>query len=206
LARACPAPGLGFVLYGDTAIALRLGHRQSVDFDFFTDNTLDKAALAAAFPFLEQSALLQDQPDNLTALVPGRDPQQQPVKVSFFGGIGFGRYSMPQTTTDGVLQVAVLEDLLATKVKVLLQRIEAKDYRDIAAILDSGVALDRALAIAQAMYGNNFQPAESLKAMTYFQGGDLHLLTTEEKNTLIKFASAVRGLPTITRTGNELTA
>jgi hypothetical protein len=32
----------GFVLYGDTAIALRLGHRQSVDFDFFSDQTLDK--------------------------------------------------------------------------------------------------------------------------------------------------------------------
>ncbi|VAW40374.1 hypothetical protein MNBD_DELTA03-369 [hydrothermal vent metagenome] len=26
---------LGFVLYGGTAIALRLGHRTSVDFDFF---------------------------------------------------------------------------------------------------------------------------------------------------------------------------
>src|SRR6185295_15501668 len=30
-----PAPGLSFVLYGGTAIALFLGHRQSVDFDFF---------------------------------------------------------------------------------------------------------------------------------------------------------------------------
>ncbi len=26
-----------FVLYGGTAIALHLGHRQSVDFDFFTN-------------------------------------------------------------------------------------------------------------------------------------------------------------------------
>jgi hypothetical protein len=32
-----PARDLGFVLYGGTAIALRLGHRPSVDFDFFTD-------------------------------------------------------------------------------------------------------------------------------------------------------------------------
>lgn len=30
------AAGLGFVLYGGTAIALRLGHRASVDFDFFS--------------------------------------------------------------------------------------------------------------------------------------------------------------------------
>ncbi len=54
------------------------------------------------------------------------------------------------------------------------------------------------------MYGNNFQPAESLKAMTYFQGGDLSLLSTEEKRILIRFASSVRELPTIARTANEL--
>ena len=32
-----PAGELGFVLYGGTAIALRLGHRVSVDFDFFSE-------------------------------------------------------------------------------------------------------------------------------------------------------------------------
>ena len=30
-----PVSELGFVLYGGTAIALQLGHRQSIDFDFF---------------------------------------------------------------------------------------------------------------------------------------------------------------------------
>ena len=29
------APRLSFVLYGGTAVALHLGHRQSLDFDFF---------------------------------------------------------------------------------------------------------------------------------------------------------------------------
>ena len=29
------APGLAFVLYGGTAVALHLGHRTSIDFDFF---------------------------------------------------------------------------------------------------------------------------------------------------------------------------
>jgi hypothetical protein len=37
-----PAQRLGFVLYGGTAIALRLGHRSSVDFDFFTADPLKK--------------------------------------------------------------------------------------------------------------------------------------------------------------------
>jgi hypothetical protein len=37
-----PAPGFSFVLYGGTAVALHLGHRISVDFDFFRTEPLDK--------------------------------------------------------------------------------------------------------------------------------------------------------------------
>jgi hypothetical protein len=39
------AKELGLVLYGGTAIALRLGHRASIDFDFFSDLPLNRAAL-----------------------------------------------------------------------------------------------------------------------------------------------------------------
>jgi hypothetical protein len=41
-----------FVLYGGTAIALHLGHRESVDFDFFGDRPLDPSLLVPALPFL----------------------------------------------------------------------------------------------------------------------------------------------------------
>lgn len=53
------APDLGFTLYGGTAIALRLGHRVSVDFDFFSEKPIDRHALKAAFPFMAQSTTLQ---------------------------------------------------------------------------------------------------------------------------------------------------
>jgi hypothetical protein len=33
---------MGFVLYGGTAVALRMGHRTSVDFDFFTERPLGR--------------------------------------------------------------------------------------------------------------------------------------------------------------------
>ena len=36
-----PTVALGFVLYGGTAVALRLGHRQSIDFDFFIEQNLE---------------------------------------------------------------------------------------------------------------------------------------------------------------------
>ena len=49
-----PAIALGFVLYGGTAIALRLGHRTSVDFDFFCERPLDRNAMSAALPFMQR--------------------------------------------------------------------------------------------------------------------------------------------------------
>lgn len=42
----------GFVLYGGTAIALRYGHRQSVDFDFFIHAPFDPEKLIEQVPFL----------------------------------------------------------------------------------------------------------------------------------------------------------
>ena len=39
-----PAPGLSFVLYGGTAVALQLGHRTSIDFDFFKSDLREGAA------------------------------------------------------------------------------------------------------------------------------------------------------------------
>jgi hypothetical protein len=190
-----PLVDLGFVLYGGTAIALRLGHRESVDFDFFTDWPLDRNALQRALPFLERSQVLQDQPDTLSMLVPCSDVQHEHVKLSFFGAIGFGRVGEPEFTDDGVLLAASLDDLMATKLKVVLQRVEAKDYRDVAAMTASGIRLDKGLSSARQLFGPAFQPSESLKALVYFEGGDLNSLTREEKRTLVKSVASVRDLP-----------
>jgi hypothetical protein len=192
------------VLYGWTAIAVRLGHRSSVDYDFFTDQPLNRQALYAAFPFLHQSTLLQDTPDTLMALVPPSAPSDQHVKISFFGTLSFGRVGVPQLTDDGIVQVAAFEDLMATKVKVILQRIEAKDYQDIAAMIRSGIDLSQGLANARALFGPAFQPSESLKALVYFEGGDLHRLTQEKRTILIEAASSVRALPAVSIRGYAL--
>ena len=185
-----PTVGLGYVLYGGTAIALRLGHRQSIDFDFFTDEVLDRDALHSALPFLSRATALQDEPDALTFRTGAEG-----VKISFFGGIQFGRIGEPQMTQDGVLHVASLEDLMATKVTVVLQRADAKDYRDIAEMIRSGVSLPTGLASAREMFGPNFQPRESLKALVFFEDGNLRTLNRTDKETLLKAASAVGDLP-----------
>ena len=196
----------GMVLYGGTAIALRLGHRTSVDHDLFSAAPLDKPGIGKRFPFIPASLVLQDAPDTYTVLAPVGDGAQMTVKVSFFGGIGFGRVGEPSWTEDGVMQVASLDDLLATKLNVMLQRVEAKDYLDIAAMIEADVSLPKALASAKLMYGNSFQPSECLKALVYFQGGDLDTLTLETKHILIDAASRVRELPPVVRLSETLVA
>ncbi len=187
----------GFVLYGGTAIALRLGHRISVDFDFFTDRPLNKNELYEKFEFLPHAVVLQEQHDTLTVLANDGLGTGEEVKVSFFSGLDFGRVGEPEMTDDGILQIASLDDLMATKLKVMLQRVEAKDYADVAAMIRAGVSLAKGLASARQMYGSQFQPSESLKALTYFEGGDLHALARKDAENLIAAASAVRNMPEV---------
>ncbi len=184
-------PELGFTLYGGTALALRLGHRASVDFDFFSTGPIDRDAIRAALPFIRRATTLQDQPDSWVLLTSASAERGGGVKISFFGGISFGRVGEPEFTEDGVLRVASLDDLMATKVKVVLQRAEAKDYRDVAAMLTAGVSLSRALASARLMFGENFQPSESIKALAYFSDGDLDTLSTADRTILINAAKGI---------------
>jgi hypothetical protein len=180
---------LDFVLYGGTAIALRLGHRISVDFDFFTGGEFDPFTLRGRLPFLEGSGTLQSEPQTLTVSLPV-DGETEAVKLSFFGGIGFADPERADMTDDGVAKVASLIDLMATKLVVLQKRVEAKDYQDIAAMLRAGVALTDGLDRAREMYGRAFQPSESLKAMVYFEGGDLARLSNADRTTLVESARA----------------
>ena len=70
-----------FVLYDGTALALHLGHRQSVDCDFFSNRPFDPAVLGARLPFLPGATMTQQAPNILSAVV----DRGGPVKVSFFG-------------------------------------------------------------------------------------------------------------------------
>ncbi len=193
-----PSVDLGFVLYGGTAISLYLGHRRSIDFDFFHDARLDKSAIRAAFAFMPKAQTLQDTRNTLVVSVPERELRSRnPVKVSFFGDLAFGRIADPSLTRDGALLLASLDDLMAHKLKVILQRAEKKDYQDIAAMIRAGGSLARGLAAARLFFGNVFQPAVALKALAYFQGGDLEDLSSADRRTLIAAASSVGRLPVV---------
>lgn len=189
-----------FVLYGGTAIALQLGHRESVDFDFFGDRPLDPSLLVPAISFLAGAVVTQRAPDTFSCIV----DRDGPVKLSFFGVPNLPRLRAPLIAQDNALQVATLLDLAGTKASVVQLRAEAKDYIDIDAILAGRqIDLPMALAAALAIYGDNFNPQNTLKALCFFGDGDLGTVSEPIRDRLALAAREVDldRLPQVGRAG-----
>ncbi|HZL97888.1 MAG TPA: nucleotidyl transferase AbiEii/AbiGii toxin family protein [Terriglobales bacterium] len=178
-----PLKDLGYCLYGGTALALRFGHRRSMDFDFFTERTLDRKALETALTWFRGGTVLRAEPDThvLLAAVPR---SRREVKVSFFSGLRIGRVGAPDLSDDGVILVASVRDLLATKLKVLFDRVEPKDYLDIAEILSRGGDLPQGLSDGRAIFGKSFSPAECLRILCWFGEPGLGSLPAGCRRTL----------------------
>jgi len=180
-----------FVLYGGTALALRLGHRISVDFDFFTSSPFQPDELIAQIPFAQGGEILQSSANALTILV----DRGAPVKVSFFGNLGFGPMEEPEISKDNGLKIASVIDIMASKLKTILQRSEAKDYIDIAEILRSGLSLEQGLGASKAVYGGSMNTMLPLKALCYFDDGDLGTLSQQVKDCLLTAVAGVGEIP-----------
>ena len=176
-----------FTLYRGTAIALRLGHRASVDFDFFGRTGFDPDRLLATVPYLAGSQVLQREASTLTCPV----NRGGPVFVSFFGLPTIGHIEEPTPVEGPGFPVASLIDLAGMKAAVVQKRAQAKDYRDIDALLGAGISLPSALAASRAIYGASFSPQITLKALTYFGDGDLGTLPDEVQHRLVAAATAV---------------
>lgn len=169
------------MLYGGTALALRLGHRKSVDFDFFCARPFEPGELLEKVPYLKNARVVQNEVNTLSVTVQRRGS----VKLSFFGVPRLQRVGEIAKTPVTGLKVASLLDLAGTKAAVVQRRAEAKDYVDMAAILSEGsVDLPLALASAMAIYGPQFNPQNTLKALVFFEEGNLEGLSQTVKQRL----------------------
>jgi Nucleotidyl transferase AbiEii toxin, Type IV TA system len=100
-----------FTLYGGTALALRIGHRESLDFDFFSRTAFDPAALARDIPYLAGAETVQLESHTLTCRV----ERGGPVLVSFFGNLSLGEAEPRENAEGSRLHVASLLDIAGTK-------------------------------------------------------------------------------------------
>jgi hypothetical protein len=182
-----------FTLYGGTALALRLGHRQSVDFDFFSRAAFNPGDLAREIPYLAGAEPVQVVSHTLTCRV----ERGGPVLVSFFGNPGLGEVAPREIAEGSKVHVASLLDIAGTKALTVQQPAQARDYIDVDAFIRHGIDLPQVLAAGTVVYGRSFNPLITLKALSYFD--DVPSLPAEVQKRLRAAVAAVdpAGLPVL---------
>lgn len=174
-----------FTLYGGTALALRLGHRASIDFDFFSNRQFVPDRLAREIPYLKGTEQVQVARNTLTC----RIERGGPVLISFFGGLNLGQVAPRDQVEGRTIYVASMLDIAAAKVAVVQQRAEAKDYIDMDVMLQHGIDLPTALAAGRIVYGHSFNPLITLKALSFFD--DVPTLSADVRQRLSAAVEAV---------------
>lgn len=154
-----------FVLYGGTAIALRLGHRESVDFDFFTHKNFDPSDLFNKIPFFKDAQITQQEQSTLSVELQ-QSGFENSVNLSFFG-VNLPQIKEPAIIKENGIKVASLIDLFGMKCATIYQRAETKDYIDIDAIISSGVDINRGITAARTIYGEQYNSSATQKALSY---------------------------------------
>ena len=111
-----------FYLAGGTALALQLGHRESVDFDFFRRETFDPPWLLDQLPTSSPIRILQEATNTLTVDFQG-------VKTSFFA------YPhdllQPALGAEAPVPLASVPDIAAMKLAAIGGRGARKDFVDL---------------------------------------------------------------------------
>lgn len=150
----------GFYLAGGTGLALHIGHRDSIDFDFFKegnfDTTLLKKEVERAF-INHEVVFTQEEKNTLSCVIEGS------VQVSFFGIV----YPLqaPLVETD-YFAVASIADIGCMKLAAITSRSVEKDYVDLYFILQS-ISLAELIALCRIKYPT-LDSALILKSLGYF--------------------------------------
>ena len=157
----------GFVMYGGTALALQLGHRDSVDFDFFSSARFSPGVLHGSHKLFSDSAISLEK-DNVLILKITPVSGLPPVEVSFHGNWKINMAKPPILADNGV-SLASIEDIFGTKCLISYRRPKIRDYRDVSAILErTDLTLQDGLEFARVIYGKAFNPMLALGALAYF--------------------------------------
>lgn len=156
-----------FVLYGGTGLALRLGHRESGDFDFFSATPFVPTDLLARLAWLGRVTISRSASNNLELSTAAG------VRFSFFGGMRLQVVAEPSVVAQNGILVASIFDLAGTNAKALLDRSEWRDYVDIATLLRHGQRLPDVIGYATTIFEPLFEfPAAAfLRALVYFEDG-----------------------------------
>ena len=150
-------------LGGGTAIALHIGHRQSVDLDWFTPTEFDEKMWQMRWETRWSFNLRSRDWQTLTGEIAG-------VKTSLY----FYKYPLiGETTNHNGLEVASLKDLAAMKLDAVMSRGTKRDFIDLY-FLTREFGADLMFDFYDQKYGNLDERELLLrKALVYFKEADV---------------------------------
>jgi len=173
----------GFYLAGGTALAIQVGYRTSLDFDFYTKKSFDSKKLQRLLEKkFKKTILLQKDEDTLIVKI-------NDIAVSFF------KYSYPLIFSlikqGKFLPMASKEDIAAMKIVAVSDRGAKRDFIDIYFLLQE-FSLQKILSFVKKKYPN-FNIYVALRGLTYFVDADkkqtrkLYLFYNVSWNKIKKF-------------------
>ena len=121
--RSCRDASLldGFYLAGGTGLALQIGHRLSLDLDFFAANLFDEESLLQRIQALDDFSLVAKAPHTLHAVIRG-------TKVSFLGYVYPVLFDFVQFQD---VAVADSRDIACMKISAIASRGSKRDFVDL---------------------------------------------------------------------------
>ena len=188
---AAAVDGTGGSLFGGTALAIHLRHRQSFDLDYMTAEPFDTGEVAERLVVAASGdvRILRQDREGLHAIVGG-------VTVEVFRAPergynpGHVRTLEAPTVIDG-LPVASLPDLLASKLDVLLYRRTLRDYIDLRAIdAQSPYSIEDGLLFHMARYGatpEGFELSRMISLLEHPGRLDADPKFAEERNEILEY-------------------
>lgn len=159
-----------YTLVGGTALALQIGHRISVDLDFFGNQEIDEVLFIEELEKYGSVKLLQKSKNILILIVNN-------IKIDFVNY----KYPFlePNIVTENI-RIASKKDIVAMKLNAISGRGSKKDFIDLFFLLND-FSLDEMLKFYNEKYeeGSYFMV---LKSLTYFEDADLQINPVMLKN------------------------
>lgn len=154
LERICSIPELsGFNLAGGTALALQIGHRISIDLDFFGDREFDTNEILDLLPNEMPISILSQRRNILILNV-------QDVKVDF---VNYRYPLISRPLEEGTIRLLTTSDIAAMKLAAIAGRGRMRDFYDIYFLLQE-FSLAQMIEFYNKKYadGNEMMVARSL--------------------------------------------
>ncbi len=149
-----------FYLAGGTALALYIGHRDSIDFNFFTEKTFDQQNIFETCQKILSEYTLritQQEPNTLSVVI------NDVINMSFFTHT----YPLLLPLTNGeYCAIASIQDIACMKILAIVNRSTTKDYVDLYYIFQQ-FSLDEVLHLTQKKYPH-LDTNIILKSLVYF--------------------------------------